>query len=141
MLSVLLLMSCTPTVESADALSVVAVAPAHGTPNVRLDTNVRVVFSAGLTAVNSDMVGIFDADGAEVVAAILFDEASPTVLTLDPADDLAAGTTYELRLEPLVGSSVGTLDALVTSSFTTSGGSADPQDSAPTDTGDTALGD
>lgn len=140
MLSVLLLMSCTHNVQSADALSVVAVAPAHGTPNVRLDTDVRVVFSASLTAVNSDMVGLFDADGVEVVAAILFDEGNPTVLTLDPADDLAGGSTYELRLEPLLGSSVGTLDALVTSEFTTSGSA--PQDTGdPGDTSDTALGD
>lgn len=117
-----LLAGCGDPVVVADYLTVVGVAPSHGSVGVSPDTTVRATFNAPISPDSPRGMTLESPQGDPVSAVVEFDSDTWTLVLLpdEPLDDNA---TYTLHLaDSLYSEELGSLPATVSSTFATYGG-------------------
>jgi Bacterial Ig-like domain/Bacterial Ig-like domain (group 2) len=108
--------------------SVIRTSPARGRTDVPLSQIITIVFSQPIadSSVTGSSVKLADANGVVVATTISFDAAHPWVVLLTPQTPLAPSSTYHILVDATVTDINGaTLDAALTSPFTTGTSSSD----------------
>ena len=132
----LLLLACTPAVQTASTLAIVSTSPSHGEVGIAVDAEMVTVFSLNLDPETAGGVSLVDEAGVAVAAMV---RADGPVLRVTPATDLLTETAYTLTLEPSVAAADGSvLGSRVRATFTTGNswveGDTDTDSDADTDT-------
>jgi hypothetical protein len=122
MLLSLLALGCGDHVVVEDYLALVALSPSHGAANISTDVDVRLTFNDSIDeGTLPGAVWIEDTIGT-VMPATLSYEAETWTVVLTPDQDLAASSTYAVRITSgLAGVDYGPLPADLTTSFATVG--------------------
>jgi len=117
----LTLLSCTSELIAVEALSIIHVAPSHGSSGVAVDATLAVTFSAELDVDSLSDVTLFVEDEDGPVAAELSYEAGSYTVYVTPKAELAADAEHALVITDGVQAvELGALPATVRSSFDTS---------------------
>lgn len=118
----LLLAACGDPVAVQDYLTVVHVAPSHGSANVAPETTISITFNDDLDEESvAGAVWIEDVTGTPIVSEVVYD-AENTTLLMAPAEDLARDEPYDIVVTTGVeGLNFGALPGEISSSFWTVG--------------------
>lgn len=110
---------CGDPVVVKDYLTVVGVAPSHGSMDVAPDTDVRVTFNANLDEA-SLAAAVLLTDGDDLpVASDLYWDAGTLTLVVTPLEPMVVDVTHTLSLGTTLESDFGALPGGFSSSFTT----------------------
>lgn len=117
----LTLLACTPELVAVEALSVIHVAPSHGSTGVAVDSTLAVTFSAELDTDTLTEATLLLQDEDGTVPTDLSYEAGSFTVYVTPQGDLTADAAHELVVTDAVGSvELGALPATLRSGFDTS---------------------
>lgn len=116
------LMACGDPVAVQDYLTLVHVAPSHGSANVAPETTLSLTFNDDLDEDSvAGAVWVEDIAGTLITAETVYDAENRTLL-MSPVEDLARDSSYEIVVTTgVAGLEYGALPAEISSSFKTVG--------------------
>jgi hypothetical protein len=113
------------TRAAGDAPTVTSISPANGATSVPVSTAVAATFSTDITPGVTTIKVTRNSDGS-TVAGVVGNESQGSLVTFQPAQDLAPGTKYDVEVSGAKNLAGVPMAAAFRSSFTTSGATACP---------------